>query len=105
MGFDDVKVPEGVSPEDEAPRTVRGKIEEMREIGVALIRQSDKLVAYGKMLQEHHAQMAAAGRFTVSSELDWLADLTQFSLKLWTLSQLQTDCITQLYGELSGPPT
>jgi len=100
------EIPDSLDDTPLHPQTVEGKIHEMRDIGLELLDSTDEL---GKSLQLARAHYATLQRakggcpITVRGEDVWLQTLTTHLLKLTTLCQLQTDTITQLYGELRGP--
>lgn len=88
------EVPDGMDETPLHPQTVEGKITEMRDIGLALIESTDRLIeeiGHHRSLSIHVNSGAA------------LRALGEHIVKLTTLTQLQTDTITQLYGELRGP--
>ena len=90
----DNEIPDSMGEMPLHPQTVEGKIMEMRDIGVALIESTDRLIEE----IDHHRSLSI--HVTVGPALRALGE---HILKLTTLTQLQTDTITQLYGELRGP--
>ncbi len=97
------EIPDGMDETPVHPRTVEGKIMEMRDVGVALFESTDELGELMKNLQDYVRARSPEGLVTISGTERWFDALTRHILKLSTLTQLQTDAITQLYGELSGP--
>jgi len=92
------EIPDGMDEIPLHPQTVEGKIREMRDIGLALIDSTDEIMKAVETLgQEHMIQVGMTSRNAA------IRLLTGHILKLSTLTQLQTDTITQLYGELRGP--
>jgi hypothetical protein len=88
------EIPDGMDETPLHPQTVEGKIQEMRDIGVGLLESTDRLVEALKAHQPPKIQLDAG---------PVLHALSEHIMKLTTLTQLQTDTITQLYGELRGP--
>jgi hypothetical protein len=98
------EIPDGMDETPLHPQTVEGKIREMRDIGVSLLESTDSLGETLKLVEDHLRWIAdQRGDVTVDGTTQWLADLTKHVFRLSTLCQLQTDTITQLYGELRGP--
>jgi hypothetical protein len=87
-------IPDGMDETPLYPQTVEGKIMEMRDIGAGLLESTDRLI------EEigHHRSLSIHLNAGPA-----LRALGEHIVKLTTLTQLQTDTITQLYGELRGP--
>lgn len=94
------EIPNTFPEEEDYPRTLSGKLMEMRDIGKAVIEQSDELlkaVDVLNMLQER----AHDGRR--DEDFVMFHKLTQFVFKLATLSQLQTEYLIQFQNMLTQP--
>jgi len=89
------EIPDGMDETPLHPKTVEGKIMEMRDIGVDLIESTDALISALETLHPKTVEGA--------SQNDAIRLMSAHIMRLTTLSQLQTDTITQLYGELRGP--
>jgi hypothetical protein len=94
------EIPDGLDETPIHPKTVEGKIMEMRDLGAALVEITDELTAAVEKTADRTC-------FTCAVECPTRGQIprlqTAFMLKLSTIVQLQTDTITQLYGELRNP--
>lgn len=98
------EIPDGMDETPLHPQTVEGKIREMRDIGVELLESTDELGRLLKLVDINLKNLARQkSGVSVDGVTQWLWVLTWNVLKISTLCQLQTDTITQLYGELRGP--
>jgi len=86
------EIPDGLDETPLHPQTVEGKIREMRDIGIDLLESTDRLI---EALSHMHRPPNLID--------DMLQALGEHIMKITTITQLQTDTITQLYGELRGP--
>lgn len=91
------EIPDGMDETPLHPQTVEGKIHEMRDIGVDLLGSTDRLV---QVLSNYPSPSDHNIRVLPNAGLQALG---AHIMKITTLCQLQTDTITQLYGELRGP--
>jgi len=97
------EIPDGLDETPLHPQTVEGKIREMRDIGVDLIEITDAMKDQVESFQKWVAEVDADPNQQMFIQEKVLSRVLEYLGKLGTLSQLQTDTITQLYGELRGP--
>lgn len=97
------EIPDGMDEMPLHPQTVEGKIREMRDIGVELIESTDSTRAQAEKFQTWVAEVRADDARMLFQSDEVVSGLLEIVGKLSTLVQLQTDTITQLYGELRGP--
>lgn len=93
-------IPDTFPEEEDYPRTLAGKLAEMRDIGKAIIAQSDELLRAVEILNELQERAHGGAR---DEDFIMFHRMVQFVFKLATLSQLQTEYLIQFQGMLSQP--
>jgi len=94
------EIPDTFPEEEDYPRTLSGKLEEMRDIGKSIITQSDDLLQVVEVLNKLQERAHGGAR---DEDFIMFHRMVQFVFKLATLSQLQTEYLIQFQNMLTQP--